>query len=62
MMVFDAEETPVARVKGKGSVLTDDDTFSEWWKSTIAVLPDDNWEEEASSLLERRGYRAVWYD
>ena len=62
MMVFDAEKTPVARVKGKDSVLTDDDTFSEWWKSTIAVLPDENWEDVASSLLEARGYRAVWYD
>ncbi len=62
MRVFDVAGTPVARVKGKGTILTDDDAFSEWWKSTIAVLSDENWEEKASSLLERKGYRAVWYD
>lgn len=62
MRVFDAEGNPVARAKNKGSLLTKDDAFSEWWKTTIAVLPDDNWEEEASSLLKQKGYRAVWYD
>jgi uncharacterized protein len=62
MRVFDAAGRSVARIKGKGSLLTDDDAFSEWWKTTITVLPDDNWEEEASSLLEHKGYRAVWYD
>ncbi|WP_157200361.1 YkgJ family cysteine cluster protein, partial [Methanogenium cariaci] len=49
MRVFDAAGgRSVARIKGKGSLLTDDDAFSEWWKTTITVLPDDNWEEEAS--------------
>jgi hypothetical protein len=62
MMVFDADGEPVARVKSKGSMMTDDDAFSEWWKATVAVLPDETWEEEATSLLEGKGYRAVWYD
>lgn len=62
MRVLDVAGAPVARVKGKGTVLTDDDAFSGWWKSMVALLPDENWEEEASSLLEQKGYRAVWYD
>lgn len=62
MRVFDMAGTQVARVKGRDSVLTDDDAFSEWWKNAIAALPDENWEEMASSLLEKKGYRAVWYE
>lgn len=62
MRVFDAAGKPVARVKGKCSIISDDDGFSEWWKNTIEVLPDENWEKKASSILENKGYRAVWYD
>jgi len=62
MKVFDTAGKLVARVNGQCSVISDDLGFSEWWKKTIAILPNENWEKHASSILEQNGYRVVWYD
>lgn len=64
MRVYSSDGVPVARVKSKSSVLTDDKDFTEWWKEHAATLPGDGraWEEEVSRLLVAEGYRVVWYD
>lgn len=64
MRVYSSDGVPVARVKGKSSMLTDDDDFAEWWKKSIASLPCEGreWEEETSRILASEGFRAVWYD
>jgi len=64
MRVYSSDGIPVARVKSKSSVLTDDEDFADWWKRHAASLPGEGkeWEEEVSRLLAAEGYQAVWYD
>ena len=65
MRIFAGDGQEVGRVKGRRSLVTEDEALARCWKESVAPLAIDDdtfWRSEVAGILGRAGYQVEAYE